>query len=62
MNNQPLPIESRFEVERLRRYIKKNPEDAPRLAIQHFEDYLFVVQKYMKLEQERNSSPSLPSF
>lgn len=57
-----LSLESQFEVERLKRYLKENPEKGIELAIEHFEDYLFVVQEYKKLKEKYNSSPSLPTF
>ena len=59
MNNQPLPLESEFEVKRLKIYLEQNPEKAHELAITYFEDYLELVQEYKKLEAE-NKSPSLP--
>ena len=59
MNNQPLPLESEFEVKRLELYLDQNPEKAQELAIIYFEDYLELVQEYKKLEQQKKS-PSLP--
>ena len=63
MNNQPLPLESQFEVKRLELYLETNPELAKELAISHFKDYLFVVSKYKELEQQQKSVslPPIPS-
>lgn len=59
MNNEPLSLESQFEVKRLKLYLEQNPEKAQDLAISYFEDYLELVQEYKKLEVQ-NKSTSLP--
>ena len=52
-----------FEVERLKRYLDKNPHEAYRLAIAHFSDYLELTAEYKKLEKQLNTSklPPLPN-
>ncbi len=59
MNNQPLSLESQFEVKRLKLYLEQNPEKAQELAITYFEDYLELIQEYKKLKAQKKS-PSLP--
>ncbi len=59
MNNEPLSLESQFEVKRLKLHLQKYPSQSIELAIAHFEDYLQLVQEYKKLEQQKKS-PSLP--
>ena len=62
MNDKSLPLEYQFEVKRLKDYIAKNPQESPRLAIAHFEDYLELTQEYKKLEQQKSVSlPPIPS-
>ena len=66
MNNESLPVESELSVRILKDYIAKNPHEAPRLAIEHFEDYLFVVSKckelLKKLEPQKSVFlPPIPS-
>lgn len=46
-----------FEVERLKRYLDKNPQEAYQLAITHFEDYLEVTTEYKKLRTRLPRSP-----
>lgn len=58
MNNSSLPLESQLEVERLKIYLKKYPQQAFELAISHFEDYLELVWEYKKLEKQKQ----LPSL
>lgn len=55
-----LSLPSQFEVECLKRYLKKHPEQATSLAIIHFQDYLELVSQYQKLEKKLQSS-SLPT-
>ncbi len=55
MNHKTLSLEVQFEIELLKRYLKNHshPEqEAHRLAVAHFEDYLELVCKYQKLEAE----------
>ena len=59
MNNQPLPLESQFQVQRLKLYLEQNPEKGIELAIAHFEDYLELANYCNKLESQKKS-PSLP--
>ena len=58
MNTLSLPAQ--FEVERLKRYLEKHPEQATSLAIAHFQDYLELVSQYHKLEKKLDTS-FLPS-
>ena len=53
MNN--LPVELEFSAERLRRYLKNNPDDANRLAIAHFEDFSMLAIEYKKLKMKRQA-------
>ena len=48
MNNIPLSV--KFSSERLRRYLIKNPHEAIRLAIAHFEDHSVLAIKLKDLE------------
>lgn len=63
-----LPLHNQFnialEVVKLKLYLKKHPEQSTQLAIEHFQDYLEVVERYKQLEAENNQlkSPSLPPF
>lgn len=53
MNHSTLSLESQFELELLKRYLKRHPQseaEAYRLAIAHFEDYLQLVSEYQKLQ------------
>lgn len=55
MNHSTLSLESQFELERLKRYLKSHPQseaEAHRLAIAHFEDYLQLVSEYQKLQSQ----------
>ncbi len=55
-----LSLPSQFEVERLKRYLQKHPEQATYLALAHFQNYLELVSQYRKLEKKLQSS-SLPT-
>ena len=44
---------------RLKRYLRDNPQEANRLAITHFEDYLELASEYKKLEKQLEE-PLLP--
>ncbi len=50
-----------FEVERLKRYLKDQPQDSYRLAIAHFSDYLELASEYKKLEKQLQK-PKLPNL
>ena len=50
MNKIPLPIESQFEVTKLKLYLQQNPEDSFRLAIENYEDFLALAHEYRKLQ------------
>ena len=54
MNIDPLPLESKFEVTKLKLYLQQHPEDSYQLAIDHFEDFLALVREYKKLQAEYN--------
>lgn len=54
MNIDPLTLESKFEVTKLKLYLQQHPEDSYQLAIDHFEDFLALVQEYKKLQAEYN--------
>ena len=45
-----LSLPAQFEVERLKRYLQEYPEQANSLASEYFQDYLELVSKYQKLE------------
>ena len=64
MNTLPLHHQFNIAVEiiKLRLHLRQNPQDSHRLAIEHFQDYLEVVERYKKLEAENKElkSPSLP--
>ncbi|MGD1922051.1 MAG: hypothetical protein ACFCAD_26045 [Pleurocapsa sp.] len=52
MNIEPLTLESKFEVSKLKLYLQQHPENSCRLAIKNFEDFLALVQAYKKLYQK----------
>jgi hypothetical protein len=47
-----LPLELELQVVRLKLYLKKNPEEAIELALQHYEDFLALAIKYKKLQSQ----------
>ena len=49
-----LPLELELQVVRLKLYLKKNPEEAIELALQHYEDFLALAIKYKKLQSQLN--------
>jgi len=59
-----LTLHAQFDIIKLKLHLKHHPQDAHRLAIEHFQDYLEVVERYKKLEEENQKlkSPSLPPF
>ncbi|MGD1917826.1 MAG: hypothetical protein ACFCAD_02415 [Pleurocapsa sp.] len=52
MNTIPLPIESQFEVTKLKLYLQQNPENSFQLAIEHYEDFLALSDKYNRLQKD----------
>lgn len=56
-----LSLPSQFEIERLKRYLQKHPEQAASLAIAHFYDYLELVSQYQKLEKNFPKSSVTPT-
>ena len=56
-----LSLPSQLEIERLKRYLQKHPEQAPSLAIAHFHDYLELVSQYRKLENNFHKSSVTPT-
>ena len=54
-----LSLHAQFDVIRLKLHLNKHPQDAYQLAIEHFQDYLEVVERYKKLEKKLKA-PSLP--
>ena len=54
-----VPLHAQFDVIKLRLHLNKHPQDSHRLAIEHFQDYLEVVERYKKLEKKLKA-PSLP--
>lgn len=53
MTNSYLEIE--FELERLQRHLKQNPQQAAILAMNHFEDFLNLSRKNKILERKYQS-------
>lgn len=51
MNTIPLPIESQFEVIKLKLYLEQNPENSFQLAIENYEDFLALNHEYKKLQK-----------
>ncbi|MBW4532502.1 MAG: hypothetical protein KME09_01050 [Pleurocapsa minor HA4230-MV1] len=47
-----LDLEFCFSVECLKRHLEKYPEQAPQLAINHFEDFVLLARQYKELEQK----------
>ena len=56
-----LSLPYQFEIERLKRYLQKHPEQAASLAIAHFYDYLELVSQYQKLEKNFHQSSVTPT-
>ena len=50
-----LPLESELQVVRLKRYLKKYPETAMELAVQHYEDFLALAIENKKLRAKLQS-------
>ena len=48
-------LEVEFELERLQRYLKQNPQQAVILAMNHFEDFLNLSRKNKILQQKYES-------
>ena len=48
-------LEIEFELERLQRYLKQNPQQAVILAMNHFEDFLNLSRKNKILQQKYES-------
>ena len=61
-----LPLHAQFDIVRLKLHLQDHPQDAHRLAIEHFQDYLEVVHRYQALEAQLQvleaKPPSLPPF
>lgn len=50
--NTIMPIESQFEVTKLRLYLEQNPENSFQLAIENYEDFLALAHEHKKLSQD----------
>ena len=48
-------LEIEFELERLQRYLKQNPQQAVILAMNNFEDFLNLSRKNKTLQQKYES-------
>ncbi len=73
MENNSLPKQAEFkvqlEVQRLDYYLRENPEQAKKFALNHYENFLTVLYQNKVLEaenkalkQKRYSPPSVPPF
>ena len=47
-----LPLESEFQVIRLKKHLEKYPEEATELAIQYYEDFLALAIEQRKLKEK----------
>ena len=47
---KPLPLEHQLPVERLKRFLQKNPDQAKELAVNYFEDFLALANDCKKLQ------------
>ncbi|MEM7591545.1 MAG: hypothetical protein AAF383_08495 [Cyanobacteria bacterium P01_A01_bin.83] len=52
MNIDPLTLESKFEVIKLKLYLDQHPENSRKLAIKNYEYFLALVHEYKKLRKE----------
>lgn len=63
---QKLPLHVQFYIAReiieLESYLQKHPEDAMRLAVAHFSDYLELVTEYQQLETQIQAFSSQNPF
>lgn len=50
MNIVPLPLESQFEITKLKLYLQQHPENFSRLAIDYCEDFFALAEEYKKLQ------------
>ena len=57
-----LPLHVQFDVIKLKLDLNKHPEDAQELAVEHFSDYLEVVERYKQLLAENKKNESLSLF
>ena len=73
MENNSLPEQAEFkvqlEVQRLDYYLRQNPEQANKFALEYYESFLTLVYQNKVLEtelntlkQKRSSPPSVPPF
>lgn len=46
-----LPLSSQFEIEVLKRFFKKKPQQASELALKYYEKYWVLHQQYKALEK-----------
>ena len=44
-----------FELERLKRYLQENPQQADKLALNYFEDFLVLSHETKRLEQQNQA-------
>jgi len=49
---KPLPLEHQLPVERLKRFLQKNPDQARELAVNYFEDFLALANDCKKLQAD----------
>ena len=46
-----LPLSSQFEIEVLKRFFKKKPQQASELALKYYEEYWVLHQQYKALQK-----------
>ena len=55
---QSSPLELQFSVERLRRFLHENPDQAARLAIAYFEDFSVLAIEHKQMENDFHAMQS----
>ena len=46
------PLELQFSSQRLKNYLQKNPQQAPKLAVDYFEDFMVLAIEYKQLQAD----------
>ena len=54
-----LSLHAQFDVIKLKLHLRKYPENSYQLAVEHFCDYLEVVERYKQLQEENQKLKSI---
>ena len=57
-----LSLHAQFDVIKLKLHLRKYPENSYQLALEHFSDYLEVVERYKQLQAENKKLKSISLF